>query len=100
MNRAKSAKVPLLAPWLIDVMRQWSDQRGEIADQGELVLGVNKLEQRPDVQPLVSCAFEGTIVEVEPVDVCDRSQPNPPDMQKPPCGGFAPRDEVAEVVYR
>ena len=62
----------LLPRWMARISRACGYTGREILDSMNGVFGQEQFAQLVDVQPLIWRAFDGTIVEVESVDVDDR----------------------------
>ena len=80
----------MLTDRLVRIARTRRDQGGEIFDLDDLVFGKKKCAELIDIEPSMGRLSQCAVVEIESVDLDDRDQVHPLEMQKPPRGGFAP----------
>ncbi len=58
---------------LVGLMRS-RDKRGEIPNSLKVIVWAQQLEVLFEVEPLVRCAFNGSVIEIESIDVDDGSR--------------------------
>jgi hypothetical protein len=71
-NGPEGSKVDLLASRLVGIVRPPAHSGCEVLDPVNCVVREEKLAEPPDVEPLVRSILDGTIVEIEAVNIDPR----------------------------
>jgi len=68
-DRSADAEIGLLTLWLLRIPWSRRDLGREVPDPLDVIFRENPMTQRFKVKPLVRCALDGSVVEIESVDV-------------------------------